>query len=102
MSDKLDKPSSASDYNQFENYEAIITSRQFTNLFNHIVGKLLTLADATFIDKDQREAFKSLIKTNIWEINDPLQKWMYETGKKHVAVKNEDYIEPGKGGIFPF
>lgn len=30
--------------------------------FNEIYGNLLTLCDATFTDKDQREAFKDMVK----------------------------------------
>lgn len=34
---------------------------------DYLVGKMLTLVDATFTDKEQREAYKSLTKTAIYE-----------------------------------
>lgn len=34
--------------------------------FRHLEGKLLTLCDATFTNKEQRESFKSILKDNLW------------------------------------
>lgn len=34
----------------------------------NLQGKLLTLCDATFTNKDQRESFKSIVKENIWTV----------------------------------
>jgi hypothetical protein len=34
---------------------------------NHLVGKLLTLADAAFNDREQRRAFKDLIRETTWD-----------------------------------
>lgn len=31
-----------------------------------LVGKLLTIADALFVDKEQREAFKSLVRSTVY------------------------------------
>lgn len=33
---------------------------------NVIVGKLLTVIDATFVDKEQRQAMKDIFKTELW------------------------------------
>jgi hypothetical protein len=35
----------------------------------HLEGELLTIADASFTDKQQREAFKSLIRQTLWKFN---------------------------------
>lgn len=37
-----------------------------TDQLSHLEGKLLTLCDATFTNKDQREAFKSVIREILW------------------------------------
>jgi hypothetical protein len=34
--------------------------------FSKLEGKLLTLCDATFTNKEQRESFKSIVKDNLW------------------------------------
>lgn len=41
------------------------TSRDISNL----EGKLLTLADASFTDENQRKAFKSLLTQTLWRFN---------------------------------
>lgn len=35
--------------------------------FSHLEGKLLTLADMTFTNKEQREAFKSVTRQTLWD-----------------------------------
>lgn len=35
--------------------------------FRHLEGKLLTLCDATFTNKEQREAFKKLVSNSLWD-----------------------------------
>lgn len=34
--------------------------------FRHLEGKLLTLCDATFTNKEQREAFKKMVSNTLW------------------------------------
>lgn len=34
--------------------------------FKHLEGKLLTLCDATFTNKEQREAFKKVVSNSLW------------------------------------
>lgn len=36
---------------------------------SHLEGELLTVIDASFADKSQREAIKSLVRTTIWRFN---------------------------------
>lgn len=40
---------------------------------NAILGKILTFVDATYTDKEQREATKKILRTTIWEYNNYLQ-----------------------------
>lgn len=37
-------------------------------MIKNLEGKLLTLCDATFTNKEQRESFKSIVKDNIWTV----------------------------------
>jgi hypothetical protein len=39
----------------------------YTAGINHLVGKLLTLADAAFNDQEQRKAFKDLVIQTTWD-----------------------------------
>lgn len=34
--------------------------------FKHLEGKMLTLCDATFTNKEQREAFKKIVSNTLW------------------------------------
>ena len=34
--------------------------------FKHLEGKILTLCDATFTNKEQREAFKRIVSSTLW------------------------------------
>lgn len=64
-------------FDRYGNYQATVYSKNFTNLFNHLTGKVLTIIDASVVDPVQRDAMKQLIKTAIWENNDVLQEWMW-------------------------
>lgn len=77
MSDKVGKGNGKPFYDRYENYKAEIESKQFTALFNHFLGKMLTFIDASVSDKEQREAQKQIIKQMIWEDYEPLQKWLF-------------------------
>lgn len=37
-----------------------------SDLIKKLEGRLLTLCDATFTNKEQRESFKSIVRDNIW------------------------------------
>jgi hypothetical protein len=50
------------------------------NDISNLVGQLLTIADASFQDKQQREAVKSLIKNTVWD-------WGREW---HIAATSEN------------
>jgi len=49
------------------------SSEKFSNVklemndISNLVGQLLTITDASFQDKQQREAVKSLIKNTVWD-----------------------------------
>lgn len=55
-----------SKFDRYENYTATVVSLDLTELFRHIEGKMLTIVDASFPDKDQREAVKSLVRVSLW------------------------------------
>jgi hypothetical protein len=48
-----------------------------TTGINHLVGKLLTLADAAFNDREQRKAFRDLVIQTTWD-------WYW--GNSHTPV----------------
>ena len=45
------------------------------NLMEHIIGKILTQLDASISDKEQRQALKSVIKSDLWEATDKVRNW---------------------------
>lgn len=50
---------------------------------NHLVGKLLTLIDATFVDEKQREAMKDIFRTVLWDWDMYLRDQMSLAWKEH-------------------
>lgn len=51
---------------------------------SHLEGELLTIIDAAFADKQQRESIKSLIRNTVWQFNSRQEKKiqaMYESIK---------------------
>lgn len=44
---------------------------------SHIMGKILTIIDASISDKEQCSAIKSLIKSQFWDNFDVALKWYY-------------------------
>lgn len=66
-------------YNRYENYEAKVTSQDFTNLTNFLVGQMFTIVDASIADKTQREAMKSIVKKTLWnEYYEMVQRGLFE------------------------
>ena len=66
-----------SGYDRHSNYKAEIESKQFTALYNHITGVILTTIDASISDSVQREALKTILKQQIWESYEPVTRWLY-------------------------
>lgn len=62
---------------------------------NDIVGKLLTLADASFSDKEQRKAFKDLLKQIPWDWYEAQREGMVEAWRldKFPRYKNAFHID---------
>lgn len=48
---------------------------------SHLEGELLTVVDASFADKQQREAIKSLIRNTIWRFNSSMERRVTEAYK---------------------
>lgn len=67
---------------------AKLSSRNILSLEGHILGKVLTIVDASVANIDQREAMKMLIKEAVWDTTNLVTKWMSEQ-------------EEGKGSSFP-
>jgi hypothetical protein len=64
------EPHIFTDYEGFEVGKNIVARKLYdTKDISHLEGELLTLADASFTDKNQREAFKSLLKRTLWKFN---------------------------------
>lgn len=54
---------------------------------NSILGKVLTFVDATYADKEQREATKKILRTTIWEYNNYLQESLKRSVKQAEETK---------------
>lgn len=54
---------------------------------NAILGKILTFVDATYTDKEQREATKKILRTTIWEYNNYLQEQLTNGFKRAKEQK---------------
>jgi hypothetical protein len=60
-------------------------------LLNHVLGKVLTVVDATVMDKEQRDAQKSLYKSAVWDTFSVIEQWHFQQN-----------MESGTGSTFPF
>lgn len=83
------KHENASDDKQENGTYPVMLDGEFKNL----EGKLKTLADATFTNKDQREAFKSMIGEIIWSNfskNIEQALGMYHASVNNIAVVYQD------------
>jgi len=54
-------------FSPLEGTNGVYPAMYASNLQN-LEGKLLTLCDATFTNKEQRESFKSIVKDNLWSM----------------------------------
>ena len=70
---------------------AEVSSKNIADFSSVLVGKILTVIDASVTDREQREAMKSLIKQNLWSTVDIFVQWMSEQNKKS-----------GNSSTFPF
>lgn len=61
---------------------AKFSSKQIMNLEAKILGKVLTIIDASVTDREQREAMKMLVKQAVWDTTDVVVEWMTKQGDK--------------------
>lgn len=54
-----------------------------------LVGKVLTIADAMFVDRDQREAFKSLLRQTIYGYANDGEKQVSQAYATHKRISNK-------------
>lgn len=72
-----------------EEVHAKFSSQNILEYQSQVLGKVLTIVDASVTDRDQREAMKQLIKQAVWDTADTVVEWMAaQTG--------------GKGSSFPY
>lgn len=86
-------------FDRWSNYVGEIDSTEFTSLFNHLQGQMLTIADAMFTDKTQREAAKSIIKRTIWDNYEELQRWLFRQMQDKNSPKGTGRAP---ANVFPF
>lgn len=65
-------------YARWNQYTVEMRSSDMNALFSHIVGKVLTIIDASYSDVSQREAVKSIVKDALWGTSDALAEWMHD------------------------
>lgn len=73
----------------FDNPTAHMSAKDVLRLGDQLQGRVLTVAEAVILDKQQLEATKTLLKREIWDTIKLVTEWM---------AKQED----GKGSNFPF
>lgn len=61
------EPNTASGHEPWEGLSGSYAAL-YAEPFQQLEGKLLTLCDATFTNKEQRESFKSILKDNLWSM----------------------------------
>lgn len=68
--------------------QAKMTAGDVIGYNKYILGKILTIVDASITDKEQLKAVKDLIKISFWDAYDIVWRWMNRQIK-------------GEGGTFP-
>lgn len=61
------------------------------SVIDKIVGQLLTHIDATYADKDQREAQKKIVRRLVWDFNNELTE-TYRTHFRFIDAKIQQQI----------
>ena len=56
--------------------QATMTAGNMIGYNKYILGKILTIVDASITDKEQLKAVKDLIKTSFWDAYDIVWRWM--------------------------
>jgi hypothetical protein len=69
------------------------------NEVSNLVGKLLTVADASFTDKQQREGVKSLIKQIVWAWGKDWHLGATEENIQWMAENSEECSPPEESQI---
>lgn len=65
-----------------------------SNDVDNLVGRILTIVDASFADKEQREAFKSIMRSTIYDWMDrhysysPTFDWSYDISTNELKISN--------------
>lgn len=70
----------------FERINNVVSRPVYTGVeVSHLEGELLTILDASFTDKTQRESIKSLVRNTLWQFHSRQEKKiqaMYESAKE--------------------
>lgn len=72
---------------------ALVTTETLEESFKILQGKLLTIIDASYTDRDQRDAVKSLIKS-------ATKDWLYDLDVKTHTAANEEVRRPNIAGTY--
>ena len=76
------KSSSFEDYGGFTKQTDLVPRPVISGVeISHLEGELLTIVDASFADKGQREAMKSLIRNTLWTFNQRAERKVEEIFK---------------------
>lgn len=56
--------------------------------FNFLLGKLLTIVDASFSDQEQRKAVKDLVRNVVWEQKTHIERAAFSEGEGVLPLGN--------------
>lgn len=86
-------------FDAWGNYQTLFQSKNVVSLYKNIMGEFLTLIDATFPDKEQREAQKSIVRRMLSQHKETLLKWVFDTRLNGTEFKPTATFS---GQTFPF
>lgn len=75
--------------------EAKVSAADFISYNNNLLGRILTVIDATGLEPEAKKAVKSLIKQDMWATYHIVWKWLNE------IVDIDAGVEEGKGQSYP-
>lgn len=67
------------------NIEPSVSVEQINNAVNFLVGRICTIIDASYPDKEQAKAVKQLIKNELYEASNKIGVWVEQMSESGVA-----------------
>jgi len=73
------------------NIEPSVSVEQINNTVNFLVGRICTIIDASYPDKEQAKAVKQLIKNELYEASNKIEVWATVSANDESTINKFPY-----------